>query len=192
MRNLVRHTRNSSCPARPSFFLCQHQSLCRRFPIIPLAVQMGNFHLRACPSIMFPVSCRKSGGCCGMGHHPRSLSHSVVKHEHLPHLDVMGSDECQPPLSPEELGSRQFEVVGLGVVIYELTNVSVSPCCIKAQTPNVLERVGRLNNERPLAIPPVLLLELLKSIRAHLDPGSACVNCLYSCHILYLWHTANF
>ena len=30
---------------------------------------------------------------------------------------------------------------------------------------------------------------LLKSIRAHLDPGSACVNCLYSCHILYLWHT---
>ena len=29
----------------------------------------------------------------------------------------------------------------------------------------------------------------LKSIRAHLDPGSACVNCLYSCHILYLWHT---
>ena len=29
----------------------------------------------------------------------------------------------------------------------------------------------------------------LKSIHAHLDPGSACVNCLYSCHILYLWHT---
>ena len=29
----------------------------------------------------------------------------------------------------------------------------------------------------------------LKSIRAHLDPRSACVNCLYSCHILYLWHT---
>ena len=26
----------------------------------------------------------------------------------------------------------------------------------------------------------------LKSIHAHLDPGSACVNCLYSCHILYL------
>ena len=21
------------------------------------------------------------------------------------------------------------------------------------------------------------------------DPPSACVNCLYSCHILYLWHT---
>ena len=38
----------------------------------------------------------------------------------------------------------------------------------------------------------------LKYIRAHLDPGSACVNCLYTCHILYLWHiflmghTANF
>ena len=30
---------------------------------------------------------------------------------------------------------------------------------------------------------------LLKSIRAHLDPGSACVNCLYSGHILYLWYT---
>ena len=29
----------------------------------------------------------------------------------------------------------------------------------------------------------------LKSIRAHPVPRSACVNSLYSCHILCLWHT---
>ena len=33
-------------------------------------------------------------------------------------------------------------------------------------------------------------LIILKSIRAHLVPGSACVNCLYSYHILYLWNTS--
>ena len=41
------------------------------------------------------------------------------------------------------------------------------------------------NNSNKLLI----LHHVLKSICAHLDPRSACVNCLYSCHILYLWHT---
>ena len=42
---------------------------------------------------------------------------------------------------------------------------------------------------------PGIKVILVRQIRAHLDPGSVCVNCLYSGHILYLWlmrHTANF
>ena len=33
------------------------------------------------------------------------------------------------------------------------------------------------------------LIIILKSIHAHLSPGSPCVNCLYKYCILSLWHT---